>query len=141
MKLSKKSTEYILVKTHCANEYADVACCLIHIPEEVIEVWKERLVRVKGLALDTEHLCRVEWLYSDVYWLTMSIDEITDDEDSDYCYVKLDKDDKVFINNEMSEKITCCSMHMSPSGTVYIEGWGKYSGDQYTTDEIDIDKL
>lgn len=142
MKISKVATNHILLKAHCSNEYTDCETCLITIPEGTIEIWKERWSRIQDLVNNTEGFCSAEWLYDDIQFLKSDMSVLTDIEDhesaDEYYYVDLEENGVIEL---IEEKVNGSSMYITSNGCIWFQGYGKYSGDEYSTEEIDIDKL
>lgn len=142
MKKSEVQTKWILLKAKCNNEYTDCNSALVTLSEGILDIWKDRWNKLQDIVNNTEGFCGAEWLYSDVEYLKSGMESIEGIENSeeadDWYWVIPDGEEEL---EGLDEKVDGKSMHITGQGEIWFQGFGKFSGDEYNTESIDIDKL
>lgn len=143
MKLSDKPTAYILIKANTNSEWDNCEFAIIHLSQ----AWKKE---------QTRRIELVEPLQEDNYFSSMNfydtaVDFYKTEEDDqpdvdkmlsgkEWTYLELDeREQETFTAPESS--LDCYRLVLRANGTAYYTAYGKHTGDEFWTEEFDLNIL
>ncbi|MDE3183195.1 MAG: hypothetical protein KGM16_07235 [Bacteroidota bacterium] len=143
MKLSDKATAYLLVKANTNSEWDDCNFALIHITDEWKKEQQQRIAFLTYLQ-GNYHFQSVNYYDTAVDFYKKGEDDQPDIEtmlaDKEWGFVELDHEEQeAFTVPE--NRMDCYRLVLRSNGTAYYTACGKHTGEEFWTEEFDLNIL
>lgn len=143
MKLSDKPTAHILVKADTNSEWDYCEFAIIHLSEEWKTAQKQMLEWVAPLHGKTS-FCSMNFYDTAVDFYRTDEDDEPDVEqllgDKEWVFVELsESEQETFTIPE--NHLDCYRLVVRPNGTAYYTAYGKYTSEEFWTEEFSLTQL
>jgi hypothetical protein len=143
MKLSTIQASHILVKAYTGSEWDECDFAIIHLSEDLKKEWSKRLEAAKTFSGD--------YNFQSLNYYDSAVDFYRTDKDDnpnieellaerEWVFVTLeDKEEATFTAPE--SRLDCYRLVILKNGTAYYQAFGKYTGEEFWTEEFSLYQL
>lgn len=147
MKISETPTDKIIVKAYTNSEWDRCEFALITLKEGFFE-WLQKSVKIAAsIALEDRYFYEISFLEdkSITNFYILNEEEKPDlsfleENDKDWAFVELSAEEEISFF-EPENRIICRKIIFDKYGYFYVKAFGKYSEDEFYTEEILFDTL
>lgn len=142
MKISDKPTGHILIKANTDSEWDCCDFALIHLSEKWRELQAERLIAVKPFA-ENYSFSTINFYDASVNFYRTGEEEPEIENlltDKDWAFVKLDDDETDRLTLPES-RLDCYRLVIYRDGNAKYEALGKYTNEEFWTNEFPLQQL
>lgn len=147
MKISDTPTDKIIVKAYTNSEWDKCEFAVITLKEGFFE-WLQKSVKIAtSIALEDRYFYEISFLenksITNFYFLNEEEKpdlSFLEENDKDWAFVELSSEEEISFF-EPEDRIICRKIIFDKYGYFYVKAFGKYSEDEFFTEEILFDTL
>ena len=147
MKISDTPTDKIIVKAYTNSEWDKCEFAVITLQEGFFE-WLQKSVKIAtSIALEDRYFYEISFLenksITNFYFLNEEEKpdlSFLEENDKDWAFVELSSEEEISFF-EPEDRIICRKIIFDKYGYFYVKAFGKYSEDEFFTEEILFDTL
>lgn len=141
MRISEKATQYIVIIAYTDSSWDCCNAVLVSISEKTLLRWKEISDKAVKLSIECKEFSHLVIDDGNCIFFNAE-DDLLDSlyEHSDYLFVELEKDEEDKLSKP-EQVVVSEQIKFYGDGEIQFIGWGKYTGEEFCSECIEIKEL
>jgi hypothetical protein len=144
MKLSKERTGHIVVRAYTNSEWDECRFAIIDVSEDNLEVFRQRCQAIKALE-DLDCFNSASFFDWNIQWFSYpeqegELSDCLSDINFTWSYVDIEDTDLDYMNRP-EQKVDAVRFCVSKGGFIDYKGYGKYTSEEFWTDDFKLEEL